>query len=150
MSVCRSDSEPTMCLSLTPARRPSITVTKASVEREEQWGAGSLCSRLPSNLSLGGSSSFVPTPAPTTPHSLWPTPSHGPNRSVTPVLFPEHQLRHCGVTRQQSLQCSHYLQILRPFVHPTSICSMKCLFFNRSVNSLNLYPRDPNEIDFQM
>ena len=109
--MCRSDSEPTMCLSLTPARRPSITVTKASVEKEEQWGAGSLCSRLPSNLSLGGSSTFVPTPAPTTPHSLWPTPSPGTNRSVTPVLFPEHQLRPCGVTRQQSLRCSHDLQI---------------------------------------
>ena len=56
----RSDSEPTMCLSLSPAltprevRRPSITVTKASVERETaDWGGSSLCSRLPSNLSLG-------------------------------------------------------------------------------------------------
>ena len=39
----RSDSEPTMCLSLSPAaappspRRPSITVTKASVEEYRDY-----------------------------------------------------------------------------------------------------------------
>ena len=67
----RSDSEPTLCLSLTPvsAKRPSIVLTRASVERE---GGGqdslyqSIGSRLPSHLSLG-SSNFTPTPAPTSP-----------------------------------------------------------------------------------
>jgi len=67
-----------MCLSLTPAsqarsrspvRQPSITITKASVEKEEKW-RDSIGSRLPSHLSLG-SSNFVPTPAPTTPLSLF-------------------------------------------------------------------------------
>ena len=98
----RSDSEPTMCLSLTPVstKRPSIVLTRASVEREGEGGEEgplyqSIGSRLPSHLSLG-SSSFAPTPAPTSPLSLfldkdWPSP--GAARSVTPVLFPEHQLQ---------------------------------------------------------
>ena len=89
----RSDSEPTMCLSLTPqsARRPSIVLTRASVEQEERWN-GSIGSRLPSHLSLG-STNLNPTPAPTTPLSMFfNEKSFPPNRSVTPLLFPEHQL----------------------------------------------------------
>ena len=91
-----------MCLSLTPvsAKRPSIVLTRASVEREGEEGQNSplyqsIGSRLPSHLSLG-SSSFAPTPAPTSPLSLfmdgkdWPGP--GAARSVTPLLFLEHQL----------------------------------------------------------
>ena len=90
----RSDSEPTMCLSLTPqsARRPSIVLTRASVEQEERWN-GSIGSRLPSHLSLG-STNLTPTPAPTTPLSMFfNEKSFPPNRSVTPLLFPEHQLQ---------------------------------------------------------
>ena len=87
----RSDSEPTMCLSLTPGsvRRPSIVLTKASVEQEETWN-GSIGSRLPSHLSLG-STDLNPTPAPTTPMSLF-AGKFPLNRSVTPILFPEHQI----------------------------------------------------------
>ena len=87
----RSDSEPTMCLRLTPEsiRRPSIVLTRASVEQEETWN-GSIGSRLPSHLSLG-STNFNPTPAPTTPMSLF-AGKFPLNRSVTPILFPEHQL----------------------------------------------------------
>ena len=96
----RSDSEPTLCLSLTPVsnKRPSIVLTRASVEREggeSPHYQSSIGSRLPSHLSLG-SSNLAPTPAPTSPLSLfmndkdWPGPAGA--RSVTPVLFPEHQL----------------------------------------------------------
>ena len=82
--------------SLTPqsAKRPSIVLTRASAEKTEGWGetASSMGSRLPSHLSLG-SSTFVPTPSPTTPLSLFMDEKNWPaNRSVTPVLFPEHHL----------------------------------------------------------
>ena len=95
--------------SLTPqsCKRPSIVLTRASLEREgARWGdtASSMGSRLPSHLSLG-SSSLATTPAPTSPLSLfledkdqaWPA-----NRSVTPVLFPEHQLRVPKIRKQSS------------------------------------------------
>ena len=65
-------------------------------------GLGSLSalsSRLPSHLSLGSGSL---TPAPTTPASLWPAPAPVPaQRSVTPLLFPEHQLRPQPQPRQR-------------------------------------------------
>ena len=80
-----------MCLSLTPqcARRPSIVLTRASVEQDGKWN-GSIGSRLPSNLSLG---SAELTPAPTTPLSMFFNEKSLPgNRSITPLLFPEHQL----------------------------------------------------------
>ena len=88
----RSDSEPTMCLSLTPThqRQPSIVLTRASVENEDTWN-GSIGSRLPSHLSLGSSNI---TPAPTSPLSMFYNErSFPPNRSVTPLLFPEHHVR---------------------------------------------------------
>ena len=93
------------CLArLTPqsAKRPSIVLTRASVEREET--ERSIGSRLPSHLSLG-SSNFLPTPAPTSPLSLFLDEKHWPpNRSVTPVLFPEHQLQVPNI-RKQSPAC---------------------------------------------
>lgn len=128
-----------------------VQVTKASVEREE-WGAGSLCSRLPSNLSLGGSSTFVPTPAPTTPHSLWPAPSPGPaNRSVTPVLFPEHQLRPCGLTRQQLSWCSLCITCKHKFRNFINKYLQNCIWFIlQSFSKFSqLNPRDPNKVGFQ-
>ena len=82
-----------MCLSLSPQlpmRQPSIVLTKASVEQEEDWG-GSIGSRLPSHLSLG-STDFIPTPAPSTPLPLFTSNDFPQNRSVTPILFPEHKL----------------------------------------------------------
>ena len=108
----RSDSEPTICLSLTPqsTRRPSIVLTKASVEQEGRW-YGSIGSRLPSHLSLG-SSYLNPTPAPTTPMSLcFNDKSFPPNRSVTPLLFPEHQL---NMPTSISLTPSRTSQYLSP------------------------------------
>jgi len=71
-------------------RQPSIVLTKASVEQEVDWG-GSIGSRLPSHLSLG-STDFIPTPAPSTPLSLFTNNDFPQNRSVTPILFPEHKL----------------------------------------------------------
>ena len=78
-------------------------------------GLGSLSalsSRLPSHLSLGSGSL---TPAPTTPASLWPAPAPA-QRSVTPLLFPEHQLRpqpqprqHCRDHQQRPSYIIHTL-----------------------------------------
>ena len=86
----RSDSEPTIGLNQTskPIKRPSIVLTKASVERQEEDGS-SLSIRLPSQLTLGSSNQLI-TPAPSSPLSLFNECQFPPNRSVTPILFPEH------------------------------------------------------------
>ena len=117
----RSDSEPTMCLSLTPqsVRRPSIVLTRASVEQEARWN-GSIGSRLPSHLSLG-STDLSPTPAPTTPMSLFNDRSFPPNRSVTPILFPEHQLN-------------------QPSTYSTTRCTSS--YLSPSPSTLNLSPQN--------
>ena len=99
----RSDSEPTMCPSLysTCKRQPSIVLTKASIEKSDNWN-GSIGSRLPSHLSLGSSNIHT---APTSPLSMFFSDKYfPPNRSVTPLLFPEHHHcsssnSHCGSTQ---------------------------------------------------
>ena len=97
-----------MCLSLTPqsVRRPSIVLTRASVEQEARWNE-SIGSRLPSHLSLG-STDLSPTPAPTTPMSLFNDRSFPCNHSVTPILFPEHQLNQPS-THSSTRSTSSYL-----------------------------------------
>ena len=87
----RSDSEPTIGLNQTaePIEQPSIVLTKASVERQMEDYGSSLSIRLPSQLTLGSSNQLI-TPAPSTPLSLFNEFQFPPNRSVTPILFPEH------------------------------------------------------------
>ena len=128
----RSDSEPTMCLSITPqcARRPSIVLTRASVEREQKFH-GSIGSRLPSNLSLGSNDL---TPAPTTPFSMFFNETSLPqNRSVTPLLFPEHKLPGYSTTSIKR-SASEYLSPSPSRCNTPSIREGKCL----SKSQLNL------------
>ena len=129
----RSDSEPTMCMSLSPSfqRQPSIVLTRASMENDSTWN-GSLDSRLPSHLSLG---SYNMTPAPTSPLSLFfKDKTFPPNRSVTPLLFSDHHYHPKAASPQQS-PCTYNTKQTKTTTQ-TSINKEGCLLDPQTKNKM--------------